>query len=149
MSRLIGNHLPPQLIKLLSGRRRRKIVIELLTVDGNGFPHICLLSPYQVVTKSGSDVLFCVYADSETSRLLEKLGRCTFVFFAPPAAFYVKATVEVLPLIREKLRFYNVRSLSVYEDLDGGAPIMTVPTFKKGSLSEYRRVFRELMRIAG
>lgn len=68
--------------------------------------------------------------------------------FVPPAAYYVKARVEPLPSEGAEVRFYSTKSLSVYEDLDERAPIVTFPAFEKSYLSGYRKMLKELMELA-
>ena len=133
---------------IASGRPRRNLVITLLTTGEDGYPNVCLLSPYQVVSVDGRSILLAVYEGSKTSANLERHKSATLLLFLPPAAHYVKGDVELVGS-SELGNFFRLKVTGVTRDYYSRAPIRSTVTFEeKNVLPDYVRVFRGLVEMA-
>jgi Pyridoxamine 5'-phosphate oxidase len=95
MSRLIGSELPPDLLDRLSGRdlaSHASKVIPLLTVDESGWPHVALLSYFEVAARDARHVRIAAFAGSTTSANLRRARKATLAVIDERLACYVKVT---------------------------------------------------------
>lgn len=137
------------LAELLPGRPRRNHVISLLTVGDDGYPNVCLLSPYQVVAIDAQSVLFAVYGESKTSANLERRGNATLLLFLPPAAYCVKGDVEPVSESPSLGSVFRMKVVLAKRDYYSRAPITSTVTFEKENvLPDYSRVFHGLAEVA-
>jgi hypothetical protein len=139
------------LAELLPRRPRRNLVVSLLTVGDDGYPNVCLLSPYQVVAKDERTIFLAVYEGSKTSANLAKRKEATLVLFLPPAAYYIKGDVE--PTSKSPVQgndFHVLKVTGTTRDYYQKAPITSAVKFEqKNVLPYYSRVFRALAQAAG
>ena len=139
---------------LAVGRPRRNLVIGLLTSGEDGYPNVCLLSPYQVVAVDRRTVLLAVYEGSNTSANLARRPGATLVVFLPPAAYYVKGNVEPVALPKKPAGFegndlHKMVVERVTRDYYEKAPITSPLTVEKRHvLPRYARVYRALAETA-
>ena len=138
---------------LRPGRSRRNIVVSLLTVGGDGYPNVCLLSPFQVLASSEKSLLFAVYEGSKTLANLREHKNPTLVLFLPPAAYYIKGDVErVSQQASAGLSgnvLFRMRVTRVTRDYYTKAPITSSAAFEEsGVLSDYSRVYQGLVESA-
>ena len=133
---------------------RRNLVVSLLTVGEDGYPNVCLLSPFQVVAKDESTILLAVYEGSRTLANLARRKSATLVVFLPPAAYYIKGAVTPLSQWRGSPdtpgnSLCIVRVKKVTRDYYRRAPITSAATFEERDvLSDYSRVYQGLIRAA-
>ena len=142
------------LAELLPRHPRRNLVLTLLTTDEDGFPNVCLLSPFQVLARDNHTIVFAVYSGSKTQVNLSERGRATFVVFLPPAAYYVKGRVESISSFEHitSLRGntpYLFEVTSASRDYYRKAPITSAVTFNnRYVLREYERLYSGLVELA-
>ena len=137
------------LAELRPRRPRRNLVICLLTTGEDGYPNVCLLSPYQVVAVDGKSVLLAVYEGSRTSANLERRRSATLLLFLPPAAYYIKGDAELVSRSPSLGNFFRMKVARVTRDYYSRAPITSSVTFReKGVLQDYSRVFEGLAEAA-
>ena len=75
--------MPRDLHSVLSGeafRRRRRLVVPLLTTDPEGFPRVALLTLGEVRANSPSELAVAVQADSRTAFNLVRRGSATLLY---------------------------------------------------------------------
>ncbi|HWB68022.1 MAG TPA: pyridoxamine 5'-phosphate oxidase family protein [Mycobacteriales bacterium] len=87
--------IPPEVAGLLQGIPTvgsTELVLQLLTVDADGSPHVCLLSRAQLVADD-SAVRVVVYAGG-TAANLDRDGRATLVVVTDGAAYYLHLAVD-------------------------------------------------------
>jgi hypothetical protein len=87
--------IPPVVEQLLHGTPTvgtTDLVIQLLTVDEAGSPHVCLLSRAQL--EADSAALRVVVFAGGTAANLDRDGRACVVLVADGAAYYLQVTVE-------------------------------------------------------
>ncbi|MDG6901455.1 MAG: hypothetical protein JRM80_05785 [Nitrososphaerota archaeon] len=138
---------------LAVGRPRGNLVISLLTAGEDGYPNVCLLSPYQVVAVDRHAVLLAVYEGSRTSANLARRKGATLVIYLPPAAYYIKGSVDPVPPGRNTDALgnvlYQMSVQSVTRDYYAKAPITSAVTFdKRKVLPDYALVYRALAETA-
>ena len=139
---------------LRPGMPRRNLVVSLLTVGEDGYPNVCLLSPFQLVAKDRSTILIAVYEGSRTLVNLARRKSATLVVFLPPAAYYIKGTVAPVSQWRGSPDtpgnvLCSMRVKKVTRDYYGRAPITSAATFEEREvLSDYSRVYQGLTKAA-
>ena len=102
MSRLAAQSLPESLSRLLDGSElERKVgtVLELVTLDEHGWPHVALLSVGEVLAVSPSELRLALWASSGTSANLRRTGRGLLAVVHDGAYLKVRFSAEPLPAI--------------------------------------------------
>jgi len=77
------DRLPWEIERNLSGeafRRRRRLVLPLLTTDAEGYPRVALLTPGEVRANSAKEITVAVLAGSRTAVNLIRRGRATLLY---------------------------------------------------------------------
>ena len=98
----------------------------MITVDKAGFPHVALISWYEVVAVDRGTLRVGLRATSQTSENLRERRIGTAIFVAGGAAYYVKGRVEgesSLPLFPD-LTSFRLRMEQVLEDKKRGVPLL-------------------------
>ncbi len=144
------DRLPHEAFELLRKEQIRKnLVVILSTVDAGGFPHIALLSPYQVVAISDKELGFCVHKGTTTDINIKRSGLVTFVIFIPPAAYYVKARAIAAGEFSTESA-YRAGIEWTKADYAEESPITASPLFDEKNIKEkYLSVFAGLIKILG
>lgn len=86
---------PADVVAAVSGRPvsgEWEAILPLLTVDDNGYPHVCLLSRAEVA--ADRQHVYAVIASPTTIANLQRCGRATLVVFGDTAATYTKLVVN-------------------------------------------------------
>lgn len=99
MSALIGTELTDDLQDRLRGadlERFADLVIPIVTVDADGWPHPALLSYFEVVAADSRTIRLAAYAESTTTANMRRNGKLTIMVIDERATYYVKGTVEQL-----------------------------------------------------
>lgn len=159
MTERLGKLLPKSCASLLSIERtkRENLVIILLTTDDEGFSRICLLSPYQVISTSTSELYFEVYEGSHTERNLNKESKATFIIQDGAGLLYVHGLAERFKRKKNKIErskikgksvqqiMYHFKITDVLSDRSGSAPINSHMKFDTSIVGmEYQRSFEEM-----
>jgi hypothetical protein len=153
MSRKLGHKLPDEVYDLIDAKvERQNVVILLSTIDDLGFPHSCLLSPYQVIAfKKGGKITLLIYSNSSTSSNLIMRKIATLVFVIPPKAFYIKGEAELEPksTSADSNRIFSLTVKETSEDYSPEAPILSSVRFdetriRDGYQASYRQVIESL-----
>lgn len=156
MSKNLGNHLPVKTTSLLgyNNSRRRNSAIFLLTVDSESYPHVALLSPYQVVSINPERLLVAVHSTSRSCAFLISEGRGTLILQLPPAVQYVRCNFVVADeegytdeSLGERLFYATVQE--VLEDYSKLAPLTSELLFDEtNTYAQYSEGFNRLRRIS-
>jgi len=142
------------LAELLPRHPRHNLVLTLLTVGEDGYPNVCLLSPFQVLARANHTIFFAVYSGSKTQTNLSERGKATFVIFLPPAAYYIRGKVEPIASFERIARLkgntlYRFEVTNASRDYYRKAPIMSTVTFDKRHVRrDYERVYQGLLELA-
>lgn len=138
---------------MLPGTPRHNLVITLLTVSEDGYPNVCLLSPFQVVAKDDHVIFLAVYGGSRTQANLSRRNHVTLTLFLPPAAYYIKGETREVesPRTRSELRgqvLYRLRVTQATRDYYRDAPIKSAVEFEQsGVFSYYSQVYESLVGV--
>ncbi|MFQ5739839.1 MAG: hypothetical protein ACE5JX_12575 [Acidobacteriota bacterium] len=89
MSRELGARMPDEVVREMRKPSPRLTAVPLLTVDRKGFPHVALLSYFEILWKAEA-VHFFLHSSSRSTRFLRNHGLCTLVFINRDFAYYVK-----------------------------------------------------------
>lgn len=124
----------------------------MVTVDRAGFPHVALVSWYEVVALDRTTLRLGLRATSQTSQNLRERRIGTLIFVGGGAAYYVKGRVEgesLLSRFPEQTAF-RLRTERVLEDRKRGIPLLHGIRFRPPRDPKFRqrgRVF--LLALSG
>jgi Pyridoxamine 5'-phosphate oxidase len=97
MSRLLGASLPSELVRRLDGsdlERYSSLAIPVATTDGEGWPHVALLSYSEVIAVSPSLLRVAIGSSSTTAGNLRRTGQVTIVVVDTGLVQYVKGSAR-------------------------------------------------------
>jgi hypothetical protein len=132
------SRIPRDLQSVLSGegfRRRRRLVLPLLTTDPEGFPRVALLTLGEVRANSPSQLAVAVQARSRTALNLVRRGTVTLLYLHRNMSASVQARAgrgrvstadparRVFPLTVESVRVDRPA------ETEGDVALLTGPTF--------------------
>lgn len=149
MSTSLGNFLPKRILDYLNYRndRRDNSVIFILTTDENGFSHVAMLSPYQVVASSEKELYFTMYEGTKSQKYLQDAGRGTLIVQADPSVDYIKfqcVQIRGWKSRRDEL-LYKAAPIDVLEDYHEEVPYPSRLRFDtKTILQDYTLGFEEI-----
>jgi hypothetical protein len=93
MTTSAGKDLPPEALAMLSGddpRGQLGKIIPLVTVDGEGFPHVALLSPGEVLAVESQALRLALYEKGTTLRNIKDRSKLTLILVEPGLCCYAK-----------------------------------------------------------
>jgi Pyridoxamine 5'-phosphate oxidase len=99
MATLVGTELSAALYERLRGADLPAVadqVIQLFTVDDDGWPHAAMLSYFEVVAVDPRNLRLAPYSSSATTRNMRKRGRATLGIMEARMIVYIKGTVTEL-----------------------------------------------------
>src|SRR5487761_588165 len=151
MTEKLGNEIPQDCRSSLALERtnRENYVLILLTVDEDEFSRVCLLSPYQVISTTPSDLYFEVYPGSHTVQNLNRTGKATLTIPESIGLLYVRGIVERFKRESEDYdksqTLYRFIVAQVLSDISDAAPINSQMRFDTSMIGpEYQRSFEEM-----
>jgi hypothetical protein len=141
MSKFLGNKLPDDLYWRLLGddlEKSAEKVILLATVDDGGWPHLAMLSYFEVIAKDRRNLRLATYNDSGTTRNMRANGKATISIIDQRSVYYIKGTVEEIARAmvsapqNSKLHFRveQVLADAANEEFEPGAYVASGVTFK-------------------
>jgi|GEM_PF-593924 hypothetical protein len=151
MSIKLGKKIPESVIEALnSGNPKRAgAVIFMISTDPQNFPHVALLSPFQVIIEDSSTLYFSVYKGSSTHDYLVKDKKFTLILQDLPALLYVKC--QIIPIEIEHKQhdethhFFKAESIEVLRDASEKAPITSEMLFDTDQIeTDYMQEFLDL-----
>ncbi len=110
----LGNNLPEELLAEIDQDQPRNNAVPLITVDSIGFPHVALISYFELFRKRRS-LHFFVGSFSRTARNLDKRRVCTLIFAHRDFVYYIKARASRVRQSQPHV-LYRLRVESVSED---------------------------------
>ena len=151
MSIKLGNKIPASVIETLNSGNpiRSGAVIFMISTDPRDFPHIALLSPFQVIIEDSSTLYFSVYKDSSTHDYLVKNKKFTLILQDVPALLYLKC--QIIPAeIEDKQydethHFFKAEPIEILRDVSEKAPLTSEMLFDTDQIAtDYTHEFVEL-----
>lgn len=155
MSENLGKSLPNSIYSMLrkDNRSRENSVIFILTIDSKGYPHVAMLSPYQVCAADDSSFVFSIYTTSSSCNNLKGDGRSTLIIQADEGVYYIKSKTSPLdPNPENRINGHTIfrsSDLSIAFDHSEKAPIVSETRFLDSGIKErYTAEYMALARIA-
>jgi hypothetical protein len=152
MAEKLGKEISESCYSLLScnNSARRNFVIILLTVDESGFPRICLLSPFQVLSANRSEIYFVVHPDTHTKKNLDWTNKATLIIPESIGLLYVRGETKYLEDLKtpseESQALYSMKVVEVSRDSSEDAPINSQMMFDVAVIGpRYQRNFEALV----
>jgi hypothetical protein len=159
VSRSIGPALPPAALEVLRPAQPAEQlgkIIEVLTVDERGFPHVALLSPGEIQACDPSSFRLALYTEGTTLRNIHARSRFALAIVEPGLCCYVKAIGAVTdvrvsegPTQPFAATRVEARVDDVLIDSESGAFIAAGARYRRAiptdvELAEWHRVWHEL-----
>ena len=156
MSKLLGNELPGDLYQRLLGKdleQSAEKVILLATVDEGGWPHLAMLSYFEVIAKDPRTLRLATYNGSRTTRNMRANGKATISIIDERIVYYVKGNVEEMTREMEcapqnsKLHFRveEVLADAANEEFEPGAYVASGVTYKNPGRTQQLQTTREVL----
>ena len=144
MSRLVGNKLPEELYRRLSGSNlnlHKEKAIVVCTVDAGGWPHPAILSYFEVVAKDEHNIRLAIYKSTTAVKNIRQNGKLTLQIIDQRLAYYIKGTAEVLVdemncspgNSKLNLRVEHVLADEANEEFEPGAYITSGITYRRAT----------------
>lgn len=151
MSIKLGNRIPASVVETLNSEnpKRAGTVIFMISTDPQNFPHIALLSPFQVIIKDSSTLYFSVYKDSSTHDYLVKNKKFTLIVQDVPALLYLKCRIVPTEIESEQYdeahHFFKAEPVEILRDVSEKAPLTSEMLFDTDQIAtDYMHEFLEL-----
>ena len=114
VARNVGTEIPDRIVAEIRRDPPLAEAIPLVSVDPEGFPHVALLSYYELFLQDGS-LGFFVHNGSRSGRFLKTGRRCTLLFVNADFVVYVKGRARWRG-DRESCSVFQLRVEAVLED---------------------------------
>ncbi|MBI1746687.1 MAG: pyridoxamine 5'-phosphate oxidase family protein [Acidobacteria bacterium] len=124
MSKLVGAELPEELFLKLNGADLEAgagKVILLSTPDAAGWPHMAMLSYFEVVAKDRCNIRLATYKNSTTTNNMRQTGKLTLSIIDIGMAYYVKGRVREIKAEMEGARHNSMWNMEVEQVLSDHA----------------------------
>jgi Pyridoxamine 5'-phosphate oxidase len=130
MSRLVGRALNRELLGYLTGdpASKKGSVVLVATTDQEGWPHLAMLSHWEIVAKDRKNLRVATYTGSKTTANMKERGKVTAIAVDGGMTYYIKGSARV---VREEMKsdagntMLNVRVDEVLRDELPGAEIVS------------------------
>lgn len=104
MSLELGAKLPAEILEETAKSPPRLTAVPLLTVDDEGFPHVALLSYFELIGHR-KRLYFFVHSFSRTARFLRARPQCTLAFLSGDFAYYAKGRPRPIGQLESRALF--------------------------------------------
>ena len=114
VARNVGTEIPDRIIAEIRKDPPVSEAVPLISVDPEGYPHVALLSYFELFLQDGR-LCFFVHEGSRTGRFLKSGRRCTLLFVNRDFVVYVKGRARWKG-DRESSSVFRLRVEAVLED---------------------------------
>ena len=150
MARFVSDSLPDDALALLRPENleeKQNRVVQMITVDEEGWANAGMLSYADVIAKNGSNLDLATWGDGECATDLRRNGRITLLVIDEDMAYYVKGRAREVEVSGDALTdvnddgghstlaYFHVAVEGVFEDRVPTAKVLGGVTFE-GSESE-------------
>jgi pyridoxamine 5'-phosphate oxidase-like protein len=142
---LAGTELPPKLLDYLGslGKHKGKVLLAL-TTDRKGWPHVAMLSHWEIFARTTKDMRIATYASSRTTENLLRTGKVTMVLIDRGMAYYIEGAASPRGTqARLSNRFFDVKVQRVLRDELPGARITSGIRYTEDKEVEPHRSLRK------
>ncbi|MDA2930289.1 hypothetical protein MYX84_10125 [Acidobacteria bacterium AH-259-O06] len=134
--------LPVKLVDELCRELPRFNAIPLITLDPEGFPHVALLSYFELIFYN-QRLYFFLHSSSCSTKFLHRRTLCTLIFVQNDFVYYMKARVSKIGEC-DLQTIFRVKVVSVLEDFpsaeEGAVFLKTGIRFASGEEETERRL---------
>lgn len=142
MSREVGTQLPADLKAVLESESPRLNAVPLISTDARGFPHVALISYFELFLKHGM-LHFFIASGSRSAGFLDHRPPCCLIFVQRDFVYYLKAQARRLGVFHGQALF-RLRIESLWEDFptaeEGDALLSSGIRFKSSQEDLKRRL---------
>ena len=157
MSKLVGDELPNDLYQRLLGNdleQSAEKVILLATVDEGGWPHLAILSYFEVVAKDQRNLRLATYYNSRTTRNMRANGKATISIIDERIVYYVKGKVEEITdemkcAPQNSILHFQVEQVladAANEEFEPGAYVASGVIYKNPGITQQLQTAKEVLR---
>jgi len=164
MAKWTGNKLPEDAFLLLKpgdlGAKRNRVV-QIITVNPEGWPDAGMLSYADIIAKDRKNLRLATWSDGECASDLRHNGKLAILVINRDMAYYVKGTAEEiqegsgeLTDVNQEggespLAFFKVRVEEVFEDRVPTARVLSGVTFEGSEIEEkaHQEILKKLMEL--
>ncbi len=114
MSKYLGTQLPQDLKAALESASPRLNAVPLISTDSRGFPHVALISYFELFLRKGV-LHFFIASGSRSAANLERRPPSTLIFVQRDFVYYLKARAGRLEVVQGQALF-RLLIESVWED---------------------------------
>lgn len=155
MAKIVGRDIPQELAEYIGdiGRRRESgVVVLLISIDEGGWPHVAMLSLWEVVLKSPKKLVIATYSNSTTTRNLRERRLLTMAFIDRGMAYYVKGTASMIKVVEDiapsvatfQVDVSVVMVEEVAEEIESGISYRKI---ESRMIEDHRRIYNVLLGI--
>ena len=162
MAIMIGKELPQDAFELLKPEgqaSKRGKVVQIVTVDTRGWPNAGMLSYYDIVARTPSNLRLATWGDGECAKDLRCNGKLAMLVIDKDMTYYVKATAKEIPEAggglsdvnnqgeESLVAIFDVQVEGVWEDKIPTARVLTGVVFQGSDTEDqaHQGIFRQLM----
>ncbi len=162
MAKWIGKELPEDAFNLLKPgdfESKRNRVVQIITVNPDGWPDAGMLSYADIVAKDRKTLRLATWGDGECASDLTQNGKLAMLVIDHDMAYYVKGMAEQIKEVGDELKdinqeggesplaFFNVRVEQVFEDRVPTARVLSGVTFEGSEVEDqtHRQVLKKLL----
>lgn len=162
MAKWIGKELPEDAFNLLKPgdfESKRNRVVQIITVNPDGWPDAGMLSYADIVAKDRKTLRLATWGDGECASDLTQNGKLAMLVIDHDMAYYVKGIAEQIKEVGDELKdinqeggesplaFFNVRVEQVFEDRVPTARVLSGVTFEGSEVEDqtHRQVLKKLL----
>jgi len=149
LSRFLGRTLTSSLMSRLSSdpKSQKGMAILLATVDAKGWPHMAMLSAWEIFAPDRNNIRVATYTSSATTENLRRNGAATIVLFDEGATFYVKCIARLLKMslkCNPANSMFNLGVDGVLEDYLPGTEVTGIIYLEREHIEPHQPIHDEL-----
>lgn len=162
MAKRIGKELPEDAFALLKPgdiRSKRNRVVQIITVNPDGWPDAGMLSYADIVAKDRKTLRLATWGDGECASNLRHNGKLAMLVIDYDMAYYVKGIAVEMKESSDRLTdinqdgsestlaFFKVQVEQVFEDRVPTARVLTGVTFEGSEIEEqaHQKILKRLL----
>jgi len=151
MARIIGREIPDELAGYIRDAPRRMeggVAVILVTIDENGWPHIAILSLWEIALKTRRKIALATFSGSTTTRNLQERRLLTLVFIDRGMIYYVKGAATQDKTVEDlypPITIFEIEVSLVMKEEEGGVEIESGITYKEERPVESHREIFEIL----
>ena len=151
MARIVGREIPNELAWYIRESPRemgRGVAVILVSIDEGGWPHIALLSLWEIALKTRRRIRLATFSGSTTTRNLQERRLLTLIFIDKGMTYYVKGVAHQYRLAEETsppVVLFEIEVSLVTKEEEGVVEIESGVAYREERAVESHREVYELL----